>query len=296
MSIRNDEVPQLLKQVVKLVESRQLDEAKKILSKIARHYRNARKSSTGLYTYEELNTHIYSYARLSDLFVRGKTDTITRELATFSNSLEYLAHNGWEDIAERMTSMLPATLRKPDWKIIKKVLKDNDIQCFYHFTSVSNIPSIIANGGLYAWKYCDEQGPTIIFPGGTEYSRNLDKRNGLENHVHLSFCKNHPMAYKLAQRTGEELVLLEIDTEVAYLQDTLFSNINAASYPENGLLFGPNLEDLERVNFQAVHFEKPRRGNFFFKEHQAEVLVPLHIPLKYILNIKDWQNHIIEFD
>lgn len=174
---------------------------------------------------------------------------------------------------------------KKDWIHIKKTLKDNKIDFFYHFTDVSNLDSIMQNGGLYSWYSCEQKNIKIPHPGGSPESRILDSLYGLQDYVRLSFCDDHPMAYRHIQ-DGANLVLLKINPEVACLHDTLFSNINATA---NGHSIGGSMEDLKKIDFCAVKKHYVSRTDPDFSTHQAECMVKSFIPLKYILNINNPQ-------
>lgn len=170
---------------------------------------------------------------------------------------------------------------KPDRNAIVKVLQDNGIRCFYHFTARENLSSIKRLGGLYSWFSMQENKRTIPCSGGDDWSHQLDMRHGLQDYVRLSFCDDHPMAYRLKQN-GTPLVLLKIDIDVASWKDTQFSDINAA---DNNHRHGGGLADLNRVNFSAVKRNYVSRDDNDFKPHQAEVMVKTFIPAKYILNL-----------
>ena len=168
---------------------------------------------------------------------------------------------------------------KPDADEIMRTLRNNNVVCLYHFTPRINIQSIKNHGGLYSWKYCDKYKLNIPEPGGDQLSRALDMRYGLEDYVRLSFCVDHPMAYRLREK---DLVLLKIKIDVAALKDTLFSDINATDTNHH---HGKTLQDLQRVDFSAIKRTYVRKDDDDFKTHQAEVLVKTHIPLEYIINL-----------
>ena len=170
---------------------------------------------------------------------------------------------------------------KQDRDIIKKILQDNGIHYFYHFTARENLSSIIKNGGLYSWYNMQENKRIIPLSGGDDWSHQLDMRHGLQDYVRLSFCDDHPMAFRLMQK-GIPLVLLKISIEVATWKDTLFSDINAA---DSSHRHGGSIEDLKRVNFNAVKRNYVSRDDVDFKLHQAEVMVKTFIPVRYILNL-----------
>lgn len=164
------------------------------------------------------------------------------------------------------------------------LLRENAIYYFYHFTSRKNIASIRRNGGLYSWQYLKSHNIYIPVQGGGELSQGLDQYNGLADYVHLSFCKDHPMAYRHIQN-GEDIIVLKISTDVATLEGTKFSDMNAVDSRSRCSL---GLRGLSQVNFAATKEKYLRNDDPLFKYKQAEILVKTHVPLKYILNIDEF--------
>lgn len=183
--------------------------------------------------------------------------------------------------AERKRLESLASELKDDWQDYKKVLDENGVRYLYHFTDIRNIPSIKRHGGLLSWYYCKKHDITIPCQGGDYDSRELDKKYGLEDYVRLSFCDDHPMAYRLKQ-SGSNIVILRIKVDVALLKDTQFSDMNAADKRHT---HGKRLEHLKMVDFEATRMHYLRSDDPNFKPHQAEVMVKTFIPLKYIENI-----------
>jgi hypothetical protein len=173
---------------------------------------------------------------------------------------------------------------KPNWTDYQTVLKDNNIETFYHFTDIANLKSIKNNGGLFSWHYSDTNGITIPYPGGDTLSRTLDRTYRLEDYIRLSFCDNHPMQFRLEQ-AGRNLILLKIDLEVAFWVNTRFSDINAT---DSNHKEGPTIEDLTRIKFSATKRTYLAKGDNDFKYHQAELLIKTHVPIKFITNINDF--------
>jgi len=180
--------------------------------------------------------------------------------------------------ANRLQALLS---KRANWRDFQRVLQENGITAFYHFTDFQNLKSIKDNNGLYSWHYADSNEIIINFPGGDTLSRDLDKRYGLQDYVRVSFCTNHPMQYRLEQR-GRNLALLKVDIEVAYYENTIFCNINAT---DSNHQKGNHIEDLERIRFSATKRTFVSREDPDFKHHQAEVLVKTWIPLEQITNI-----------
>ena len=172
---------------------------------------------------------------------------------------------------------------KHDAYNIAKLLTDNGIECFYHFTDVKNIPLIKDMGGLCSWNFLYKNNVVIPFQGGDEESMKYDKKYGLEDYVRLSFCKSHPMEHRLKQM-GANLVTLRVSVEVAKFANTLFSNMNAA---DSDHTHGGQLSDLLKVNIDATKTGIIARDDINFKLRQAEVMVKTFIPSDLILNFNE---------
>ena len=171
---------------------------------------------------------------------------------------------------------------KENYEEFRRVLEDNKIDCFYHFTERSNLDNIKKGGGLFSWNFLKKNNIDSIF-GGNELSHQLDRGLGLEDYVRLSFCEKHPMMF-VAVNEGriQDPIILEIDIEVAFLKGTLFSDMNAN---KTGHKRGGGIEDLKNVKFDVV---KKIYGNLEVLDkayYQAEILVKTKIPIGYIRNI-----------
>ena len=173
---------------------------------------------------------------------------------------------------------------KNNYDEFKKLIEQHHITTLYHFTDRENLESIIKNGGLYSWADCEQKGISISKPGGSLDSRNLDKRDNLQNFVRVSFVREHPMMY-VAMNDGRisNPVVLEIDPEVIYWQDSLYADRNDT---KNGALVGSSIDDFSQLHFNSFkakkHFDLDADEQKFY---QAEVLVKNHIPLQFIKNI-----------
>lgn len=195
-----------------------------------------------------------------------------------NNVKEIIASYKQDNIEDRKKN-IPS---KSDKIEITRLLEKENIEYFYHFTAVENVPLIKKYGGLYSWWSLKQKGINVPFIGGSGGpSQSLDVKYGLQDYVRLSFCNNHPMQYRHKQN-GVQLVLFKVDKEVATWSDTLFSDINAT---DNNHHCGGSISDLRRVNFSAVKRTYVSREDSDFKPHQAEILVKSFIPIKYIKNI-----------
>lgn len=174
--------------------------------------------------------------------------------------------------------------KKNDWQAYQAIIEQEGIKKLYHFTDRDNLQSIINNGGLYSWADCEEKGITIAKPGGSDGSRQLDARDGLQHYVRVSFVTQHPMMY-VAMNEGRisNPVLLEIDPQVIYWKGSKYADRNAT---KNGANVGGDLEDFKAIHFSAIkankHFDLDDDEQKFY---QAEVLVKNFIPLECIKNI-----------
>lgn len=118
--------------------------------------------------------------------------------------------------------------------------------------------------------------------GGNSMSRLLDLSRNLDDFVRLSFCDDHPMMYRL-QNEGANLCLLEIDLSVVNVPGVMFSNMNAT---DNQATVQSGIDGLKAVNLDATQRHFVRKEDEDFKPHQAEILVPKVVPLKYIKNLE----------
>lgn len=174
--------------------------------------------------------------------------------------------------------------KKSNWQEYNTIIEQQEIKKLYHFTDRENLQSIIQNGGLYSWADCKEKGISISKPGGDETSHSLDARDNLQNYVRVSFVTRHPMMYAaMNEERISNPVILEIDPEVVYWQESKFADRNAT---KNGAQIGDGIEDFKKVHFNTIKV----RSYFYLSEeeqpfYQAEVLVKNFIPLEYIKNI-----------
>lgn len=178
--------------------------------------------------------------------------------------------------------------RRKDFEEFKQILGKYHISKFYHFTDRDNIESIIKNGGLFSYGDCVRRGIRINRPGGSELSHELDYNQNLQDYVRISICKKHPMMFTaIHDERIVNPVILEIDTDVLFIEGNIFSDKNAARNDSNK---GTSFDDFNRIHFNTVI----QRSQFDVEEdeqeyYQAEILVPHHIPLHYILNITHFQ-------
>ena len=161
-------------------------------------------------------------------------------------------------------------------------LHNNYVYCLYHFTSYENLESIKKYGGLMSWKTLEDNEIESTSPGGDSLSRNLDRSQNLEDFVHLSFCQDHPMAYRHIL-SGKKMVLLKIMLDVVTWKDTMFTNMNATDRNHS---IGDSFDYIKSLDLSAVNQPFVKRTDINFKQRQAEILVKSVIPKEYIINLE----------
>lgn len=228
-----------------------------------------------------------------NLVISTANGFITYFIKEVDGEIEAKANNkvGQEWKITPLISLIPKPIPKPapSLSLTKSnpddyltVLKDNNIEFLYHFTARENIKKIKELGGLYSWKYLEDHNIQIPNAGGDDLSRELDKKYKLQNYVRLSFCKDHPMAYR-KRKEGTDIVILKIALDPIIFKDTLFSDMNATDKLHQ---HGCGITDLKRIHFDCTQLGYADGMDKKYK--QAEVMVKTFLPIKYILNINDY--------
>lgn len=224
-------------------------------------------------------------------YVKGKSKRTARIAAppveTFNQKSVYEAYVAKLRAADKRKyeEQKQRTLNfKSDWEKFKEILSDKNIYTLYHFTDRSNLKSIKKHKGLYSWHHCATNGISIPVPGGNQLSRDLDTRKGLQDFVRVSFTRSHPMMFVQPIRNRNN-VILEIDPEVIFWNETQYANKNAT---RNDVNVGSTIDDFKQLKFELFklpnHFSLSDTDRPYF---QGEVLVKSFIPIKYIRNIKE---------
>ena len=175
---------------------------------------------------------------------------------------------------------------KENRNAIRDYLKNKGIRCFYHFTERSVISSIRKEGGILSYRQCLERGIVLPKTHDISKSRDIDAAFSLEDYVRMSFCRYLP---KIDERKidDKDLVLLRISTEVAELEGTLFTDMEATRIEHK---HGPSFDDLKKVNIEAIQKPFCSSGDPDYWQYQSEIMVKEMIPIKYILNIDNPEN------
>lgn len=147
---------------------------------------------------------------------------------------------------------------------IESQLKKIGAVYLYHYTDQRNLASINKYGGLLSYKFMVDHGIEIPAPIGDDISHNIDKDLHMDDYIKLSPTIDHDAISSLKQE--HNIVLLQVDTAVAGLQDVLFA-------PQS--LFSD--ENLISDDYRVL-----KSG-----ANQVMVLAKTFIPKKYIIDVVD---------
>jgi hypothetical protein len=182
----------------------------------------------------------------------------------------------------------------PDAPRMKGILDKHGITQFYHFTAVDNLRLVARCGGLWS-KEKLEQNDLLdgVITGGADWSLKSDSECGYWDMVHLCFCPNTPMAYRVQQDPEDKdpqrahICYLTLEQHVALWNGVYFTDTNATKKID-GHRKGHGLPGLKLVQFETIRAHLD--GVFVMKEQwqrdvQAECLVPGAIPLTHVTSI-----------
>ena len=161
------------------------------------------------------------------------------------------------------------------------------VTSFYHFTDRRNAASIRERGGLYSLAALREMGIEIPAPGGNDWSHDADEMKGLDRYVHLCFRPNHPMEY-VARQDGRiaDSVYLQIHPDILRTEGVMFT---ADVSNKSGVEVIPLANALEIIDFKVLYtrtdWSDPEVQQRLRQAEKYELLVPNHVPMKYIRNL-----------
>jgi hypothetical protein len=223
--------------------------------------------------------------------IRIEQERILKQQKVAIEQADSIKRNEEAKKVEKQKKLKALLTKKFNWRDFQKILQDNGIVELYHFTDKLNLKSITENGGLFSWYYCDLNRIEIPMPGGSLGSRQNDTINYKKDFVRVAFNKEHPMLF-IAQKDGRisNPVWLDIDIEVAYFEQTEFSDKNAAAFSSYTPIIGKEEQNLANIRFDILKkAERVKHYNLSDNEkpfNQAEVLVKTWIPIEYIKNIE----------
>lgn len=108
------------------------------------------------------------------------------------------------------------------------------------------------------------------------------RRKDFHSLVPLFFADNTPMLYRVFEKYGDTICLLEINKDVVGLEDVKFSNGNLAS--EETEIHG-SLEGFTNEEWEVIYSRQPAYWQKWKRTRSAEVLVPFKVPVKYIKSV-----------
>ena len=174
---------------------------------------------------------------------------------------------------------------------MEKMLDKHGIQELYHFTAVDNLQLIAKCGGLWSKERLEEAVLLdTIMTGGNELSLDLDRDHGNWDKVHLYFCPNTPMAYRVQQNPegrdsqSAHICYLTIDHRVSLWNGVFFTDTNATKirdgHQRDQGLAGLKLVHLPTIRAHLDGIQVPKQQ--WHRNVQAECLVPGAIPLEHV--------------
>ncbi len=126
---------------------------------------------------------------------------------------------------------------------IEATLEHYGIRSIWHFTDMSNIQSI-KNNGLLSLRNLINNKINVACYGANELSHKLDISKGLDQFIHLSLIKDHPIQYiKTKNQEIPNPVWLEIDAKVLFKKKSIFSDTIAN---KTGAKIYTDINDLAR--------------------------------------------------
>ena len=163
---------------------------------------------------------------------------------------------------------------------IKKLLQSKDIKSVWHFTDKSNLASI-KKYGLLSLREILTKDVHVSCYGADSMSHSLDISSGLDQFVHLSFVKDHPM-YHVAKRESRitNPIWIEIDLSVLHEDKTIFSD-EVANKRGASVFAADKLEKI--IDFDSLLY--PKDFSTKIKVRKAEIMVANNISYKNIRGI-----------
>lgn len=157
-----------------------------------------------------------------------------------------------------------------------EILNKYNIKSLWHITHINNLFNILKDGIK-----CRNQINNFQNIAAVDV---LDRRpEWSKDYAPLFFASNTPMLYVVSEKYGcENLVVLEIDPSVLFLDGTIFSDGNIAS--SDTKIF-KNVCDLDKLNWNLIYSDKPAFSRDWKRIRSAEVLVNRFVLPCYINKI-----------
>lgn len=173
-------------------------------------------------------------------------------------------------------------------KLTKDPFRRYSVSAFYHFTDRRNLAKIRELEGLFSLVELTNRSVKIPRPGGNDWSHDADAMKGVDQYVHLCFRPTHPMEFR-AREDGR-------------IEQSIFLQVHPAVLDIDGVCFAPDVSNKAGVEIhpirdalkqQLIDFEvlytrtdwsDPAIQERLQQAEKAELLIPKHVPMKYIRN------------
>jgi hypothetical protein len=157
----------------------------------------------------------------------------------------------------------------------------------FHFTDIANLP-LIRQHGLLSYAELMARGIDPPKPGGNDWSREVDQSRGLDHYVHLCLMDSHPMEF-VAKRDGHigPTRFLRVSTDILRTEGV----VGCEKVANGGdAIVRPLTDALDHIDIDVlfdshVDFYDPPQRDRYNAAKKAEIMVPRHIPVDYILNL-----------
>jgi hypothetical protein len=164
----------------------------------------------------------------------------------------------------------------PIFDDLYSALDEKSVSHLYHFTAVSNIPSIRKHFGLYPRSAHLGLNIASTYCSG-EWSRRQDEQCGLDQYIHLSLHESHAMAKDAHSRLGPQNTFLGI------------VRIDRSILEVEGALFCGDISNIARLRRYPV----AESGDLIRrltpgKLKRAEILIPDRIPFRFFIDSWRW--------
>jgi hypothetical protein len=141
---------------------------------------------------------------------------------------------------------------------------------------------------LLAVSELESRGIEVPRPGGNDWSRDADRRKGVEGYVHLCFVDNHPMEFT-ARQSGHigETRYLDIDPAII-LSEGVMGCTTVSNRRDANIL--PVAEALDEIDLEIllqikVDFRSTEIRDRYNEAKKAEILIPYQIAARHIRNL-----------
>ena len=190
-------------------------------------------------------------------------------------------------LAAVSASVVPPWWLHPFTPGIAQEYEARGIEHLYHFTALPNLQGIAAAGGLFSTRIRHLLCLEVPVPGGDPESRDRDWELDNASFVPLSLSRCMPLRHEFKKRNPDHpLVMFCLSRSLAGADGSRITLTNAISSRAQRS-FDP-IEALPLLNFASFGWEPDQSDahrSQWRHDVQAEVLIPDHIPLRFVQEI-----------